>query len=283
MIVDDYIAQAMQVLATNLHHPDASLTAAVFGQLLRQANPQKTWKDFEFSSFKRFLEALEQRGLLELVETDKRALAVKSRTTAQVPAGATPKRANNYNPLRKAVWAAFVFSVPEGQRYMHRRRGDVRMGLRQSPTPIDEWVEVSPVEETTQKAWGREFANGDVTAEKALTHPQWHTEFPKALAAIHPRMRGDWNRLRSERISEHIKQWAIHNGVSHEILFEQDDAAAYNKPNLESVDSSSPDDPNRQAILAAITTLPTSDLMRLWLPVGVVLDAVRAQSKRQDT
>lgn len=282
MTTDDYIAQALQVLAASLHQPDDVLTAAVFGQLLRRANPQKTWKDFDFPSFKRFLETLEQRGHLELVETDKRALAVKPKAAAKMPVEVAPTRANSYNPLRKAVWAAFVFSVPEGQRYMHRRRGDVRMGLQQSPTPIDEWVEVSPVEEATQKRWGQEFANGDAAAEQALSHPQWHSEFPKALASIQPRMRADWNRLRSERISEHVKQWAIRNGVSHEILFEQDAIPSHQKPSVERVESGPLDDQNRQAILAAINGLPTSDLMRLWLPVGVVLDAVRAHSKRQD-
>lgn len=281
MNIDEYSAQVVQLILSNIEPRKGYLTAASLGERLSRANLEGSWKDFRFKSFLHFLEELQQRRLIRLIQTDKKAWAVAQFDGSEQPASALQK---SYNPLRKAVWAAFVFSSPGGRRFMHRYNGSVRLGLTASPSPVDEWAEIEQINDDTQKKWAVEFlAQNEITlptAAEVLSNEDWHRVFPSALIehASH-KLKILWNRCRTLKVATYVEEWGAKNSVPVTLIFttrEQEDIPTL-VPASENYEI--PDHEIRQCILTALSSLPTEQLLKIQLPTSALLDAARIHLK----
>lgn len=281
MNIDEYSAQVVQLILSNIDPRKGYLTAASLGERISRANLEGSWKDFRFKSFLHFLEELQQRRLIRLIQTEKKAWAVTPFDGSDQQAPALQK---SYNPLRKAVWAAFVFSSPGGRRFMHRYNGAVRLGLAASPSPIDEWAEIEQITDETQKEWAVEFLSQHAinlpSAQEILADEDWHRAFPNAL--IHHasyKLKILWNRCRTLKVATYLEEWGAKNSVPVNLIFATREQEELTSPVSTSDAHEITDHEIRQCILTALSSLPTEQLLKIQLPTSALLDAARIHLK----
>lgn len=279
MTYEEYLELVARVAAKNIKPNSKYITAASLGALVRQAAPEVTWKSFGRRSLSELLEDLEQRQKVRLMRTEKDALAIEPIVTAAEQVRATPV----FNPLRKAVWDAFVLPAPAGKRFMHRGSSIVRAGIDVPPAPADEWVEIRPVPAESQREWAREFFNqsdiGSLEARQTLDLPNWQPHaFVNALRNHDEIVARQWNRFRSAKVSSVVQAWLTEHQLPSESVFE----SAAHRPQGEATKHAfgsqagqvlQPDEA-RQVILAALAMLPLEKLEELSIPAGVLLSAV---------
>lgn len=279
MSIDEYIHLAVQLLGNSIAPGKSFVTVAEFGAKLRAAVAEDNWSDYGYRTLTEFLRSLEGRGHVELVTTPKGAMAVMPKGS-RPPLQAPPQDA--YNPLRKPVWLSFTMATPAGGRYLNRRSGHVRFGLQSSPIPLDEWVEIPPVQDAEQLAWARSFAADANLADRptiidALASSKWYLDFPKALEGENQILRQRWNQLRTAKVSAIVKEWAVKNDVDLGRVFQIGTAQGTQriKPEVSAdAPKSKLGDRRREWILAALATLPLERLLEIPLPAGVLLDAI---------
>lgn len=282
MTVEDYIAHVTQLIQTNLNPLRGYITVAVLGERLKRSNLEVNWKTFGYPSLLRLLEDLERRNLVSLRKTEKDALAVApfglTTTAALTGPPAIPSMPKTYNALRKSVWAAFVFTTPEGRRFIHRASGVVRMGLQQEPTPIDEWSEIQPIPEDLQKEWAASFAAGDAALLAAMHQANWHTAFPNTLMLKSHSERAAWNRHRSVSVSRLVEEWALAHSYPKELLFEPRESTVAPVPKSPEVPRPlSSDEQVRRWLLAAISQLSTEQLLAIPITGQLLLSAMKSE------
>lgn len=281
MSVDDYFDFALQVIKSNLNPDRGYLHVARLGVLLRNSNPGVTWQKFGFSTLASFLGVLSERRQIDVIETEKGALAVK------LPEGdfrlQPPQSPPAYNPLRKPVWVAFVLEEPGGRRFLHRVSGRVLLSIQQAPAPVDEWVEITPVSSDEQRAWAREFlATKQIEREdaaRALAADEWYKEFPRVLRELDPPLLREWNQIRSSKISELVSSWCAANAISTALVFQFEPRVprvpvVRTRLPVERV-ATRPTDDVRKIVLEALSQLPTEALLEIPIPAKYLLPAIR--------
>ena len=279
MTYKEYLDFVVQVIAKNAK-PDEPLTAAALGGFLRQASPTTSWKDFNKKTLSELLADLARQGRISLTKTDKDALAIILQDAILTPSASIEK----FNPLRKSIWDAFVLGAPEGKRFMHRRDGTVRVGLDVAPTPADDWVEISPLAVSLQLEWAQSFLAGrqDNVPEAALQmvgSNDWQPQkFAKLLNQIDADLARLWNRFRSAKVSIAVQDWLTQHILSPDLAFQPTvsppQQIAPVSPQLVKAVSANDSDNVRQAILAAISTLPLEKLLEIPIPAGAMLSAL---------
>jgi hypothetical protein len=282
----EYVDLAHQLIQSNLSPADNGITAARLGFLLRQSQPGLDWKAFGFGSLKGLLEYMEQHGLVEVGDNAKKALAVWPPTKSfelRPPATSKP----TFNPITKPFWVAFVVHQPQGRRFYHRPSGTIRMGLRDEPSPADEWVEITPISEETQKSWARAFiTKRQLQAREeladALNEPDWYRAFPEALANIDVPLTREWNRSRSARVSETVQSWCAASALDPAVAFQGKAVPVGGEPQVSSktVPARRPaqrPDSLRATVLSALARLPTEYLLEIPIPAKYLLREEAAQ------
>jgi hypothetical protein len=268
MLTNEYVDAVFQIISSN-ERPHG-LKASTLGQLIRRGLPNESWSTFGFRSLKSLLLHLEQQSLIRTGDDDTGAFAVWVSKTTSV---ATPPQTQKYSPLRKDVWLAFVASQPHGKRFVDRTSGTVRMGLQDSPHPAEQWTEIVPIPETEQKDWARHFVATHCASQtkllSTLTGPTWFTQFANELRASSPELSRLWNRVRSEKVSSHVKSWCEKHKIEPEIAFAQradvTPQAAHSGPIAGSIE------PRRAILLAAISKMSTDELVQLSIPARYLL------------
>lgn len=281
MSVDEYFSFALQVIKSNLNPNHGYLHVARLGVLLRNSNPGVTWQKFGFTTLAAFLEVLSDRRQIDLIKTEKGALAVKL-PDVEFQLEPPPSRPA-YNPLRKPVWVAFVLEEPGGRRFLHRVSGRVLLSIQQVPSPADEWVEITPVSSEEQRGWAREFLGAKQIRREELVEAvdatEWYKDFPRELRELDPLLLREWNQIRSAKISEVVTSWCASNAISTALVF-QSAPRVPRAPSLkarEPVEHEEfrPADDIRQIILDALSRLPTEALLEIPIPAKYLLPAIR--------
>jgi hypothetical protein len=287
MNVEEYERSALDLIKSSARSkPDGKLTAAQLGALLRRTHPGLTWRDLGFRSLGEFLKRLSMTGAIVIGETRYGALAVSTTSnehTVDVPAVPTNRTPPTYNPLAKQFWQAFAVEVPPGRRYFHRLTHFVRLGATETPSPADEWVEITPISRETQKQWANSFlessncqSGGEVA--RALDAPDWYRRFHELLFSNDPELAKRWNQERSQRISNCVKSWCTKNAVDPSVAFQsyvRRDITRNVVAHLRAeIDAGAPADA-RKAILAALSKLPTEYLLEIPIPGKYFLDRGR--------
>ncbi|MBU0717526.1 MAG: hypothetical protein KJ749_04695 [Planctomycetes bacterium] len=266
--------------------PRRGLKAAEVGLLVHRALPDLDWNSLGFSKLSDVLDVLEDREIIQTGPDDKRALTVwlRDREGAGIPATprAFPPRGEIvgavtiFRPLRNDVWTAFVAALPQGRRFLRQSDGVVRMGLDDAPQPEQEWVEIEPIAEDRQKEWAVEFLREsrlDKYPELALAldAPDWYRVFPEKLRADARVEPSRWNRLRSNRILQRVREWAEQKKVSPEVIFSP--ACARTLPARL---VSRPDEHDlKRRLLDAVGQMTVNELLEVRIPARYVLQVFR--------
>lgn len=277
MDLENYLDFVSQVIKANADPSDASITAARLGVILRSSNPEQTWQSFGFASLSALLRVMQDRAMLKVGPNQKQALTVWAQTDSVAHAPVEPRP--RYNPLRKPFWVAFVLEQPLGRRFVHRRSGEVRLGLAQPPSPADEWIEVEPIKTELQRSWAQEFLRmkslgSDPRVAEALGAHDWFMRFPTQLEELQVGVGRDWNRYRSQKVSEQVEKWCLEAGVDREFVFQTSgtmvsSAKGASKP-IERP-TAGKDDSVRRLVLGALAQLPTEYLLEIPIPAKYLL------------
>jgi hypothetical protein len=283
MNIHDYEKFAVEVVNANLGQNGRFLTAARLGLLLRRYQPAINWRDFGYSTLKEFLLVLEGKKLLRLADNEKGALAVwlPQEQFRLEPTKTQPPKW--YAPLRKPFWLAFVVEQPPGRRFFNRATGVIQFGLREAPTPTDQWVEIAPISSETQKGWATEFLNSknlnnDPRTTAALADVEWFRRFPDVLRSIDLLLVRDWNRLRTMRVSEAVQVWCTTHAIDPVVAFQSPGEASgferwmerISRPRAHSTSTASRTD-IRSHVLSALARMPTESLLEIPIPAKYLL------------
>ena len=225
-----YIDYVYQVIESQ-QPSNQLITAAKLGLDLRRTAGGARWVDYGFSTLKELLQEMERLGLLRIGETDRGALAVQVENKEQLPLGHSPT--TDKNPpksnlrLRQEIWSAFVIEEPRGKRFLNRSTREVRIGLREAPEPVDDWLRVVPISSDVQRAWAQEFLRdrdliSNLPIVNSLTPNEWYRSFPEALRDHAPKLGFEWNRHRSSLVAAEVRRWCGENNLDSEIAFQRE-------------------------------------------------------------
>jgi hypothetical protein len=283
MNIHDYEKFAVEVVNTNLGQNGRFLTAARLGFLLRRYQPAINWQNFGYSTLKEFLLVLEGKKLLRLADNEKGALAVwlPQEQFRLEPTKAQPPKW--YAPLRKPFWLSFVVEQPPGRRFFNRVTGVIQFGLREAPTPPDQWVEITPISSETQKGWAKEFLNtknlgNDPRTTAALDDVEWFRKLPDVLRSIDLLLVRDWNRLRTMRVSEAVQVWCTTHTIDTGVAFQAPGETSgfdlwtgrISRSRSHSIPAASRNDV-RSLVLSALARMPTESLLEIPIPAKYLL------------
>lgn len=281
----EFLDLVVQLIRKNPKPDNGIITAAALGGLLQIAAPDVNWKMFGKRSLLEVLQDLAANGRVNLTKTDKGALAVA--LTDQAVKVATPQTAT-FNPLRKAIWEAFVLTAPTGRRFIHRTNGSVRAGLDVAPTPADEWIEITPISSSTQMEWAREFLATQPedqlgAARQLFSSGDWTAQqFGTLLREADESAARSWNLYRSSRVSAEVQKWFTGESLPNEWAFQQQTPAvqAGQSHSREFLIDSLSKEETKRIILAALADLPVENLLEIPIPAGILLTAITTAKAR---
>ena len=287
----DSAPQFLSVLLTTIQQLQAargaeSVDVSYLGNTLLKGG--HNWLTHGFLRLSEALSHLRQENLVDTFRNDKGALLVRAIAPSSTPAVRQPEappirqttNGGRFRPLRAPVWFAFAATLPDGQqRLINRRTGMIVSNTNTPPEPQSDWVPVNPVGEDEQRTWAEGFLeHSDIgedkePLEKALLEADWYRRFPAELERRGRFLVRDWNHLRSERIINHVKSWAITNNVADDVLFAAERSSW--RGQLTATGSSMEPSDLRQALLHAVAKMATEDLLALPIKVRLVLEVVR--------
>ena len=273
---EEILAAVLSLFRSHFQRDDStgSMTAARAGLLLKRAYPDAL-NEGGFAKFADLLHELEKNGDIRTGRDSKNVLAI----WLPQPHPLNPR----FQPLRADVWRAFTTRRPEGSRFFNRTTGVLRLGVDVRPLPWEQWAKIDQLSDEIQKQWAVDFLTSedisDVETLRSLSLDPWYYHFAVAMTKLHPEIARRWNRSRSERVIVHVTDWCFANGILPAAVFETgQDLASGSAPvsvvhsdsdQAEAIDSETG---LRQTILAALSSMSTSDLLDLPIPARILLE-----------
>lgn len=265
------------------------VTAAKLGLDLRRLLGSSSWTGYGFNTLKDLLREMERSGLLQIVETDRGALAVQTDNKRQPQSGnsssvGTDRQTFNVR-LRQEMWSAFVIGEPGGKRFLNKATGEVRMGLRTPPAPVEDWLQLTPISSDAQREWAEVFLrehdlSSNLHIVNSLTPIDWYRSFPQALRKHSPALASEWNRHRSRLVVDEVQRWCAENDLSPEIAFERRIRRERLKRSSATVGHSVvwDEESMRSIVLEALADTPSDWLLNLSIPSRYIFRALAKHS-----
>ncbi len=265
MTAQEYLADVSKAIRTNFYSPDPSggmLVAILANLVQRTVGHHHT--EFGYLKFGDLLRQLEQHGLVRTGFNSKNAYSVWLNDQTIRPAQAMPGAQTEppYRPLRKAVWLAFVATMPLGRRYLNRNTGEVKNEPADHVNEDPDWVEIMPLGSETERAIAQDFLhknnidNGQI--EASIKEERWYIELPKLLSVRSPALAIGWKRFRSHHVIRAVKKWCELNRIDEHLVFED-----IPKLSASVVQGSGDRNQLKSLLLAAIARMSTEELMKL--------------------
>lgn len=248
-----------------------------------------------FPTFKAFLEAANEAGIVELRRTPSDLMVLPRITEADSAVRATPSATVQIGPgqrIRPDFWRAWVEWSPDLKRFYDRSADRVvflldtenadepehvattRKQMTQRP---DRYVAIEPLGATATVEAMRTFASGwdDTTERDAMLQALGAAEPEKAALAftrflrVRTRIAGAWHLTRMQQVAQSIAEWAVEHGVATNYLL---DASSGRRSAVTAVSPLSLDEVAlRSRIVSAVQRMPLADLLRLPIPVEYLL------------
>ena len=148
MTAQDYFSEVYKAIRTNFYSPDPTggMLVAILANLVKRSIGHDH-TEFGFSKFGDVLRELEHQGLVRTGLNSKSAFSVwlVDETTRIAPVPPTIHSEPTFRPLRKAVWLAFVATMPPGRRYLNRHTGEIKNEPADHVSHDPPWVEIAPL------------------------------------------------------------------------------------------------------------------------------------------
>ncbi|MEP6606376.1 MAG: hypothetical protein ABJA60_09725, partial [Nitrosospira sp.] len=171
------------------------------------------------------------------------------------------------------------------RRFFWRVDGTVRFGLQTVPQPADEWAEITPISQEDQKHWAGDYLSSksivDSNAQNALSRTNWYAQFVASLETIDHATATNWNRFRSNKVSQIALTWCQTNNIALEKVFQSRTERGGKNTSPAEIGGSPtfvPDNAMRRVVLAALSKLPLERLLEIPIPAGLLLDAIAADT-----
>jgi len=176
-----------------------------------------------------------------------------------VVGGAAKSREPVY--VRPDLWKAFVLATPGQKNFVHKTSGE----LSHAPSGGTDLAEVDPISESTQLKWLRDYLSS-TNAAPVDNEESLAKLLRGGMRDLGREVELGWKIFRSRKVIEHVKCWAVRNGVSDAMVLTTRDA--HPKARTEEKVAKNPtDDRFRRAVLAAIEDMTPEELDDLRLSV----------------
>lgn len=182
--------------------------------------------------------------------------------------------------VRPDLWNAFAFVRDENWVYDRAAGRAVQEDeLDSHPSGLpDRFVEIPSLSASTLKGWMREFSEAwpdedvaDDLLEALDNDAGWLTAFNNELHNKNRRVQQAWRRKRALSVIQSIRGWATEHDVDLDHIVELDtppsQQSSYQLPS-----SGQQRDTERERILSILQRAPLSELRKIRLPIGLVLD-----------
>lgn len=262
--------------------PFEYLLASKVGNLIHRILGKGIWFRYGYSSLKEVLSDLEQSGIVRTGCTENKVFAIWpgpniNRTPIPASEPITQYRDRGAR-LRWEVWQAFISEKEPGRHCIHLGNGEVRMNLARLPSPEEEWKEIVPIKRSEQIGWAREFIDETILREDprtivTLESDTWYVDFPNALRSRKPKYASQWNRIRSQKVVEHVHKWCLDNDVPDRWLFESAPEEVGQGVQARDLNEMQ----KRSLILNTLGKMSTEDLLQLRVPLRYVLDPMDSE------
>ena len=289
MRTEDIIDSVVRIISSHSQDPDRlPVTAARIGLLLRRSFGRPIWKEIGHPSLKSFLEELERRGVLRIGETEHGALAVQFGDSGDFllspPAVQSDGRDMPSRPLLKPYWIAFALGIPKGRRFIKPETSELMIGKDEEFQADKGWIEVAPIADDEQRGWAKQFLddkNIEISGNlgKVLESDEWYREFPKELRSIRWSLVSEWNRERSQKVAQYVKNWCKENGIPIDSAFQ---SPPHKTKSLRKRSASADDRERfqeeaavRLLVLGALDAASTDWLLELPIPMKYVIQALK--------
>lgn len=265
------------------------IPASRVGLMLRAAHGGPRWENHGFKALKDLLRQMEEQRLLQISETNGGALAIKLEDGEASAFDATTASRGSHSMsnqmLRSEIWRAFVMEEPQGRRFLNRESSEILAGLQEHPSPTDNWIELVPISAEIQRKWAKEFLTeiglaDDSTIIDSLGPRDWYRTFPAALGEHSPPLVSDWNRRRSNLVSQQVRRWCDENGLNHELAFRNRVRNERLPPSRSPLGTNLQwdEDSLRSVVVKALEGAPIEWLLDLPIPSKYIFRALMRQS-----
>jgi hypothetical protein len=189
------------------------------------------------------------------------------------PAGSsklTKAFARPYIRIRRDFWRAFIEFPKPGTIRVYDGRDDKVLYLP-AESPV-EGPRISPVPESVQLAWRRQFVESELETLKGVSVPMLRdagrdafNEFARFIRE-NPQISGAWNKYHQSLLSDWIMKWSADNGITFSSL----ETAVDSVLNTNSLPSS-----KRVELYNLLDQIPIDELMDLRVPLRWLLVPAR--------
>ncbi len=266
MQIDGFLAQFHNLLRANARA--VTITAAEAGDILRRSALPEV-QTLGYPKLRDALSEMEKLGWLQLVRTEKGALAITLASQEQLSLPALSSEPPKHQ--RPDVWTAFVNVGIEGCRLFNVVTGEVLIGLSEEEIPEStDWIRIDPITTDVQVEWAKEFLEQHSVPEGAVSpHVDvFPRDFWRSLKAHDEDLAKEWNRERSRRVGEYISEWCSRHNVPKQLLGRS--TVAFGKPAL----PQEPSSPQREIVLRALALMNDDDLLDLPIRAKYLLMAM---------
>jgi hypothetical protein len=287
-IVDEVITAGRQPVAAGLKPRLQALSNGDFSEAR-----------LGFPSFKYFLEAAEEAGVVELTRTPFDVVALPSKRSDSVvtdveAGGASQPQTLNGKRIRPDLWRAWVEWSPSLKRFFELSSGRVvflvdgraedepqslsslRQQIAESP---ERYIPIAPISsETTVYAMRAFAASWDDSTEREAMLAALRPSVPEKAAVdftrflrVHNRIAAAWHLTRLAQVAESIDEWRRQHKV--EVNYLIDIAPPSRKVvGHQRAATSLTEGDIRERIASAVQRMPLGDLLRLPIPAEYLFD-----------
>lgn len=268
-----------------------------FGASLKPELRRRTYGGFDesrlqFASFRRFLEAAREVGVID-VHLAPKGPDLEATPPGRPPVTAAPTRVTRSRRLRRDLWEAFV-NWDGGWVRVYDKQNERAVRFPKEPVPLepaesadlreavtaapDRFVPIEPISFERQREWMLEFAASvpdpvvKSALELALTSERPVRDFTQALQS-RPDVRKQWTTHRLVLVEAVARAWATAAGLDIEIHQPRDTDDEHDKPAASS-EAKGTDRvlALRDVLHGAIDRMPESELLQIRLPVGYIVE-----------
>ena len=216
--LDAVFAALMDVVRERRERGLSSRSAGVKSVLAGRLGGQFDERMYGFSSFRRFLEEAQRRGLVAIVpavngpDVD----VVLGADSAPESARTTPAGGSR---IRADLWRAFVHWESDNKRYWDTRRRVVVEKPLGAPVE-DGLVLIGAATADIVKSWMRDFAEGTPTAARAVLLASLDDQNPfRTFRRVTDDVKQtrEWRRFMQNAVERSIEAWVVSNGLDLDI------------------------------------------------------------------
>lgn len=205
-------------------------------------------------------------------------------TTLREEGVPTARTSTSPHPLRFYVkpdlWQAFVFVNQPQPRLFRKSDQQVISALASHHDDNGDIVEIYSISPDVQREWMNRFIasrEGLAEGNAPIEAEDWWIAFPQWLRSFGPSFEQEWNRFRTDRVVEHIRDWARSNGIPEETILTPERAQQSREWTPNSTGSttlhskSHSEHALRKALLASVSDMTLDELCTLSIPVRCIL------------